>query len=377
MREKITRLCFVALFNLAACAQVPASPLPLSEQSPQLLYTIPDTSQKISVTPQIALIFSKPIDPGTINDTSILFLSGSIDINSYNKSSDLYKAIDKGSLPVVSLNFTLKEGGQVLLISPDEELSPENTYTLMVTPRVLSPDRVPINQNTESGMTPVLSFYQTGKKSFVQEANPAGALPASPRSGSPSMPNVPTAIQPSTPAPALPAPSLGTVVLNEIYYDAVGSDTDGVLFVELYGTPGKLIEGDKINFVNGSDGNIDDSITLPSGAKIRSDGFFLIADAKTSSPTSSNITGADLIDNFDPQNGPDAVQLLDAAGKLLDAVSYGVGGVALAQNGLAIVEGSPAPDVINGHSIERKTPGLDTNDNLNDFVDRETPTPGK
>jgi hypothetical protein len=169
----------------------------------------------------------------------------------------------------------------------------------------------------------------------------------------------------------------GTVVINEIYYDAVGSDTDGLLFVELYGTPGLPIGNYKVNFVDGGDGSIDDSTTLPEGAIVPSDGFYLIADAKTGSPTESNVSGADLIDNFDPQNGPDAVQLLDSDGNLVDAVGYGEGIVSSAENGLACFEGVAAPDVVNGHSLERKEPGVDSDNNLNDFAEREIPTPGQ
>ena len=129
--------------------------------------------------------------------------------------------------------------------------------------------------------------------------------------------------------------------------------------------------------MGGGDGSIDDSITLPAEAKLRNDGFYLIADAKTGSSTESNVAGVDLIDNFDPQNGPDAIQFLDLSGQLVDAVGYGEGIVSLAENGLACFEGVAAPDVINGHSLERKEPGLDSDNNSNDFVEREIPTPAQ
>lgn len=170
---------------------------------------------------------------------------------------------------------------------------------------------------------------------------------------------------------------VGKVVINEIYYDAVGSDTDGVVFVELYGDPDLPIGGAKLNFVDGGDGSVDDTITLPEGARIAADGFYIVADARTGSATVTNIPGADLIDNFDPQNGPDAVQLLDRSESLLDAVAYGEGVVPTAENGLATFETAAAMDVINGHSLERIAPGVDTDDNAVDFVDRETPTPGQ
>lgn len=180
-----------------------------------------------------------------------------------------------------------------------------------------------------------------------------------------------------TPEPAVEAEEIvGTVVINEIYYDAVGSDTDGLLFVELYGTPGLLIGGFRISSVDGGDGSVDDTIVLPKGERITEDGYYVVADARTGSPDVSQVPGPDLIDNFDPQNGPDAVQLTDAEGVLLDAVGYGEGVVATAENGLAAFEGVSAPDVANGHSLERKETGADTGSNFDDFTERESPTPG-
>ncbi len=192
----------------------------------------------------------------------------------------------------------------------------------------------------------------------------------------PSTPPVPDPVVDPVPPPVpAPAPS-PQVVLNEIYYDAVGSDTNGVLFVELYGTPDASLAGDKINFVNGDDGKIYDTILLPTGSSLRSDGFYVIADAYDGSSTQTSVTGADFVDSFDPQNGPDAVQLLDSGGKLLDAVAYGSVAVFTAENGLPDLEGVPAVDVANGHSLERKTPGVDTGNNSDDFVERAVPTPG-
>jgi hypothetical protein len=170
---------------------------------------------------------------------------------------------------------------------------------------------------------------------------------------------------------------VGTVVINEIYYDAVGNDTDGLLFVELYGTPGLPVGGFQILFVDGGDGSVDDTIVLPEGVRLPEDGFYVVADARTGAPDLTQVAGADLIDNFDPQNGPDAVQLTDVEGGLLDAVGYGEGLASIAENGLATFEGSPCPDVVNGHSLEREEPGLDTGSNLDDFAERETPTPGE
>ena len=66
-------------------------------------------------------------------------------------------------------------------------------------------------------------------------------------------------------------------------------------------------------------------------------------------------------------NSGDRLVLRDAAGRLVDAVSYGDDTTAL----------SPAiPLVAAGHSLERSPPGHDT-DAAGDFVDNAQPSPGK
>ncbi len=351
---------FLFLFFIISCAQVPERPVPVTEKFPQVLYLIPSPGT-VSTAPQLIVIFSKPIDATTVGNQSIVLSEGALDLGAYQNPSELHQAIDRGSLSMVPLDFSVAEDKQAVLIKTTQELSPDRPYSLIVTSRLLSFERVPI--------TPYVAVYQSAKdlENPGDQAVNSDAVSKEPiGTAAPTQP--PGGIQATIP--------IGSVVLNKIYYDAVGSDTDGVLFVELFGTSGMGLAGYKINFINGSDGAIYDSITLPDSAKIGTDGFYLIADAKTNSPNTSFVVGADLIDSFDPQNGPDAVQLLDPTGRLADAVGYGEGIVPVASNGLAAFEGQSTIDVVNGHSLERKLPGIDTGNNFNDFIDREVPTPG-
>jgi hypothetical protein len=107
-------------------------------------------------------------------------------------------------------------------------------------------------------------------------------------------------------------------LISEVFYDAVGSD-DGRSFVELYGAPGTLLDGLRLEGVNGSGGGIGPVVAL-SGA-IPADGFFVVADDLAGGPTL--VANADLVLNFDFQNGPDSIVLRSGAG-VLDAVGYGV-----------------------------------------------------
>jgi hypothetical protein len=85
----------------------------------------------------------------------------------------------------------------------------------------------------------------------------------------------------------------------------------------------------------------------------------------------SLVLGADLIANFDFQNGPDSI-VLRTASEILDAVGYGVFGMGEIFAG----EGMAAADAPAGSSLARLFANLDTNDNAADFIVLGLPTPG-
>jgi hypothetical protein len=72
----------------------------------------------------------------------------------------------------------------------------------------------------------------------------------------------------------------------------------------------------------------------------------------------------------DWQNGPDAVQLVDASGHVVDAIQYGDAGPFNAG------EGDAATDVVAGQSLSRDYLSSDTQNNLTDFYVTDLPTPG-
>jgi len=162
------------------------------------------------------------------------------------------------------------------------------------------------------------------------------------------------------------ASARGAPLISEVFYDAVGSDQAQV-FVELYGVAGSVLDDYVLQGINGSNGAAGPILTL-SGV-IPGDGFFVIADADLGV---SMVANADLLLDFDFQNGPDSVQLLDPFGVLLDAIGYGdfSGGEIFAG------EGTPVPDPAAGESLARLFANVDTDDNLADFVTLATPTPG-
>jgi hypothetical protein len=164
------------------------------------------------------------------------------------------------------------------------------------------------------------------------------------------------------------APQTGSALplISEVFYDAVGSD-DGHSFVEIYGTPGADLDGLVLEGVNGSNGDITHSLAL-TGA-IPADGIFVLADDSGGGATL--VPDADLVLNFDFQNGPDSV-VLRFGDAVLDALGYGAFGAGDVFAG----EGSAAPDAPAGSSLARYFANADSGDNLADFAVFEVPTPG-
>ena len=162
----------------------------------------------------------------------------------------------------------------------------------------------------------------------------------------------------------LASPGFALPVLSEVLYDAVGSD-DGKVFVELAGMPGLSLTGFRLEGINGADGRV--TVTLDLSGSIGADGLFVIADIGAGGVT--QVAGADLILDFDFQNGPDSVVLRDAMGAVIDALGYGAGAAFFAG------EGAPAPDAAAGESLLRLD-GIDRDHNSQDFARNPTPTPG-
>jgi hypothetical protein len=155
-------------------------------------------------------------------------------------------------------------------------------------------------------------------------------------------------------------------LISEVLYDAVGSD-NGQSFVELYGAPGTDLTGFILEGINGSGGAVTHSIAL-SGV-IPADSLFVLADDVGDGTT--GVANADLILDFDFQNGPDSV-VLRFGPDAIDAVGYGVFGAGDVFAG----EGAAAPDAPAGSSLARLFANADTGDNAADFAVLAAPTPG-
>lgn len=155
-------------------------------------------------------------------------------------------------------------------------------------------------------------------------------------------------------------------LISEVLYDAVGSD-DGLVFVELSGTPGAPVDGLVLTGINGSNGAAGPVLVLE--GVFGDDGLFVVADRTSGGETF--VAGADLLLNFDFQNGPDSIVLEDEFG-VLDAVGYGE----FDPDEIFAGEGDSAPDGPAGSSLARIFADVDLDDNAIDFVVEAVPTPG-
>ncbi|MFO1518600.1 MAG: lamin tail domain-containing protein [bacterium] len=361
MKNK-TLVLFGLGFFLAACSGPKSGNFQsLLSTQPYVIDLSPTPYKVLKPGEKIEIEFSRPVEKPAEGSPAVMVIQGEVDPEAYKDASDLVDDVKKDNLKKVEGTLSA-ESAEKITWAPTSPL-PEGSVTLVVTPALEGKDKIPFNQQPGEAPTLFFATYYTTPNGGGENASDPAAAPGTPQGSGGSKP----------PMPSKPRPD--SLVLNEILYDASGSDTDGNEFIELYGTPNTYLDGYQVVLLNGADGAILKAITLPEGSKIPEDGLFVVADARTNQSAQSNIPHANYIDNFDPQNGPDSVQLLDTQGKLLDAVAYGTGGVELGKNGLAAGEGLPAVDVIAGHSISRVN-GKDTDDNHGDFIDLETPTPG-
>ena len=157
---------------------------------------------------------------------------------------------------------------------------------------------------------------------------------------------------------ALFAEPRAEIVINELYYDHIGTDA-GWEYVEIYNNGQGSVDLSSyfLEFIDGSTGSSRllwegaSGHVLPAGERILIGG--------------SDVENADerLIGSI--ENGPDAVRLVNVTGTQ-DLVGYGE---------TFHCEGEPAPDVPGGVSLSRKPDGYDTDQNSSDFTPAN-PTPG-
>lgn len=169
-------------------------------------------------------------------------------------------------------------------------------------------------------------------------------------------------------APAAAADS-AAVVINELFYDAVGDDGDQE-WVEIFNQSADPVDLSGWRLERGGTA-FANAFTFPAGAVIVPGEFLLVGEPAVPDARYR----ADL--NF--QNGgeaSDGARLVNGEERVIDVVLYDSPNT----SNLPDESGSPgtsfAPDVSAGHSLARVPDGADTNASAADFLDAATPTPG-
>lgn len=157
------------------------------------------------------------------------------------------------------------------------------------------------------------------------------------------------------------------IVINEVYYDvdsSHGSETTNE-WIELYNPTESSIDI--------SNWTINDNTTtrtIPSTSAIPGKGIVLISPNSSTWDywtIDSGVTKIVMSIGNGLSNTGDKLILKDSSGTTIDSTSYG---------GNIDIWNPAADDVAEGHSLERNPGGTDT-DSAGDFIDQETPTPGK
>jgi len=333
----------------------------LTSLQPQVISVEPEDGSTVSPVGLVTLSFSVPVEPVTVDARSFIIKKMEEGEDAESEEDIIDDATDGRARGIDGVYVFSDDGTAVTFVAE----SPYNSgdYLVIATNQVLSVEMLPLSQHPGRATSPFVSGFTVTANGTVSGSSSAGAADGgSGNDGGDGESDV-----------ARNRP--GNLIINEILYDVPGSDTDGDVFIELVGDAGGDITGYKLYLVNGEDGVIKDTIKISENAIIPDDGIFLIADAKTGQSEVSDVVGADLVDNFDPQNGPDCIQLVDENDTLLDAIGYGEPIIGTAENGLACFEGTPTPKVSSGQSLSR-TGGIDTGNNSSDFSMLEVPAPG-
>lgn len=209
------------------------------------------------------------------------------------------------------------------------------------------------------------SFFDDAVLDMTAPPPTATATSTSTPTSSPSP--TPTRTATATPTPtALPA---GALTINELLYQpapSAGTPEARREWAELYNALPIALNLRGFRLSDGEDADTLPAFTLPAG------GFVVIAGSREAFLADYPDFAGLIIELGDAElgnglnNAGDALVLYDPVGRPVDALSYGDD---------TSVFATPCPLVAAGHSLEREPAGWDT-DRAEDFVERETPSPG-
>lgn len=376
MRRTLCHLCvgWMAI-GVVACGPADlAVPPELAGQQPFVTKTAPPLHQGLGPHDLITIQFSQPLDPMSVQPSSIVAYGAVAASLGTEAMQERWEQELHGD---VALTTTLAPDAQALEVRAEAGF-PVGRLAVVLTAALSSQAGLPFSQAPGLASRPYVLWFDV-----IATPAEAAVFPSAttnpdlvPLATSPTMGPLSGAAAGALP-PAQDVLLPATLVISEVLYDVPGEDTNGVLFIELRGTPGATIGGVVVRCVNGDGGKVTDTIQLPETALIPDDGVYVIADGITGNLTATTVVNADIVANFDPQNGPDAIQLVSPDGVLLDVVGYGSPLPLHDADGLLMYEGTPATKVPAGQSLARDPDGHDTDQNVLDFTAQSNPSSGQ
>ncbi|MDO8643711.1 MAG: hypothetical protein Q7S00_01925, partial [bacterium] len=267
------KIIFLSIFLVTSCGVPDWTLRSLPDEQPHVVEALP-ASAEVEPGTVFTLHFSTAIEPTSLTNKAVLLLEGEVETDGMK---DLVDDIDEGKIQSVSSRIELSEDCLEVIVFPLSLLQGGKSYSLLVTSDLMAPGFLSFNQTPGSSATPFKKiFYVKPDQSVV--TNSQGVVSEPEENISPVSETVPIPVE---------EPRIPLLLINEVYYDAPGSDTDGVLFVELKGEPGEEMIGAEIIFVNGDDGKITASFLIPDYSVIPENGLFVAADLSTGSSTST------------------------------------------------------------------------------------------
>lgn len=161
------------------------------------------------------------------------------------------------------------------------------------------------------------------------------------------------------------------VIINEIDYDQPGTDTGEYIELRNDGAAAASLDGYSLRLVNGADGSVYRTISLPTGLTVAPGGYYVICgDAAVVPGCNLDVSpSTDLIQN----GSPDALSLL-LNGAVVDSLSY-EGDVPGNVEGMGVPTASAETNASPNLALSRCPDGVDSDNNAADFR-AAAPTPG-
>ncbi len=153
---------------LVGCTDLSLSPRhDWTELQPYVLSVTPEDSAALIIQKSLQLQFSQALLAESLDATAVFLMPDADYVNYSDDWRDMVDDIQDEEAAIVDAALTLADDQKTVLVTLNEELQAQTDYRLVVTPKLLSGDHVPLNQALAGGeavffTTNFLAFAATG-----------------------------------------------------------------------------------------------------------------------------------------------------------------------------------------------------------------------